>query len=198
MWDSKKASRICLGCVAFGGYDYGKIRKVDCINTIHAALDQGINTFDTAAIYGLGKSEEILGEALRKKREAILITKFGLFKNTNNETVRDLSPDKIPLQAEQSLRRLKRDFIDLYLIHWYDDKTPIDEVISQLVRLQKQGKIKAYGCSNFNRDLIDPIINHVHALQVPYSLGQNEYEDGLQKCHSHQQFTMAYNVLMRG
>lgn len=194
-----KISKICLGCVAFGGYDYGKVEKTDCINTIHAAIDCGINIFDTASIYGLGKSEEILGEALCNKKDALITTKFGLFRGEEGNIFKDLSPKKIQEELEQSLRRLRREYVDLYLIHWYDDITQIDDVISKLFSLKAQGKIRAFGCSNFKLDLMRPIINSISALQVPYNLRQSEYKSCLKTCHeNHELFTMVYNVLLRG
>jgi aryl-alcohol dehydrogenase-like predicted oxidoreductase len=143
------------------------------------ALESGINWIDTAAIYGLGHSEEVVGRLLRDLPESerpYVFTKCGLIwdgKNRMKEPARVLKPESIRRECEASLRRLGLERIDLYQFHWPDDTgTPVEESWSEMDKLVKEGKVRAAGVSNFNVDLLKrcEAIRHVDSLQPPFSL----------------------------
>jgi len=197
-----KFSRVCIGCASFSGYTYGPTTKEDCQRTVRAALEVGVNCFDTADIYGFGRSEEILGESLKASDNAVIITKFGVKRlGDGNDVVKDLNPKEIVERLEHSLKRLRRDFVDIYLMHWHDGKTNLDDVMEVLIHLKTTGKIRAIGCSNFEAPLLAEMhtIQEMGALQMPYNLAQLEHasllRDAFQKKHW---LTMAYNVLLQG
>lgn len=190
---------LCLGCVAFGGYDYGHIDEKDCIDTIHCALDNNITHFDTADIYGLGRSEELLGAALTGIDKVTITTKFGVhFDKHTKSTYKDISPETIRPALEKSLKRLKRETIDQYLIHYNDGKTNVEDVVIVLDKLQVEGKIKKYGCSNFDANLIKQFANKFSVIQMPYNMLQRDTEPILKFCSHRNYETMAYNILGRG
>ncbi|MDR0647476.1 MAG: aldo/keto reductase [Puniceicoccales bacterium] len=190
---------LCLGCVALGGYDYGALDEKTCLDTVYAALDNNITHFDTANIYGLGRSEEILGLALQNRNEIIITTKFGVCWDHNQKTTyKDISSKGIRCALEGSLKRLKRDTIDQYLIHWHDGKTNLSEVVETLDKLKDEGKIKAYGCSNFKEEHMSPFVNKFSIIQMPYNMIQKETEPILRFCAKNNYETMAYNILERG
>src|SRR6266851_2474375 len=127
---SMRVSRIALGTWAIGGWMWGGSNESDVINAIHAALDRGINLIDTAPVYGFGRSEEIVGKALAaggRRKRTVIATKVGL-DWTDGKPFRNASKARIVEEAEQSLRRLRTDVIDLYQVHWPDPHTPITEV----------------------------------------------------------------------
>jgi aryl-alcohol dehydrogenase-like predicted oxidoreductase len=134
-------SRIGLGTWAIGGRDWGGTDEKDGIETIQFAVDQGINLIDTAPIYGLGRSEEIVGKALSggRRDRAVIATKVGL-KAADGQVYRNSSPARIEAEIHESLRRLQTDRIDLYQVHWPDPLVGVEETAAALVKLQKQGK----------------------------------------------------------
>ena len=130
----KKVSRIGLGTWAIGGWMWGGSDEKNAIVTIHHALDKGINLIDTAPVYGFGKSEEIVGKALKlygKRDQIVLATKVGL-NWKDQQLFRDSSKERIKKEIEDSLKRLQVDYIDLYQVHWPDPKTPIAETAEAL------------------------------------------------------------------
>ncbi|MBI5878018.1 MAG: aldo/keto reductase [Chloroflexi bacterium] len=140
-----KVSRLCLGCMTFG-------REIDepaSIPIIQRALDEGVNFFDTANVYGNGASEEITGRALKGVRQSIVLASkvYGQIGKGVND--RGLSRYHIMQAVEDSLRRLQTDHIDLYQVHRWDVETPIEETLRALDDLVKQGKVRYLGCSNF-------------------------------------------------
>ena len=178
---------IGLGAWAIGGsgtsFGWGPQDDNDSIKAIHAALDSGVNWVDTAAVYGFGHSEEVVGKAVRGRRDqALLFTKCGNVKADNGrDAVRDLSPASIRRECEDSLRRLDTDYIDLYQFHWPDDRTgtPIEESWATMRELVKEGKVRYVGVSNFDVALIKRCltVGPVDSLQPPYSLLRREYGD---------------------
>ena len=117
-------SKIGFGCWALGGHGYGDINEKEIHRSIEHALDNGINFFDTADVYGFGKSEEFLGNLPKfKKNKMIIATKVGVSWNKEGEIKKNLDPNYIQLALENSLKRLKVDCIDIYQIHWLDKKT---------------------------------------------------------------------------
>ena len=145
-------SRLCMGGCPMGGYGWGDVQESELIDAVHTALELGINFFDTADTYGLGKSEETLAKALGDKRKDVVIaTKFGV-RVENGKTFYDNSPEYIRLACERSLKRLNTDYIDLYQIHYRDGKTPLKDVVDTLEQLKSEGKIRYYGYSNIHED----------------------------------------------
>ncbi len=154
-----QASVIAAGTWAIGGWMWGGTDEANSIAAIHAALDAGINFVDTAPAYGLGLSEEIVGKALRGRRDkVVLATKCGLvwhvqkgtlfFEQAGRPVYRYLGADSVRYEVEQSLRRLGTDYIDLLQTHWQDATTPIAETMGALLDLKREGKIRAIGVSN--------------------------------------------------
>jgi aryl-alcohol dehydrogenase-like predicted oxidoreductase len=155
-WTDLEVSPLGLGCWAIGGptqfrgsqFGWGEIDEAEAIRAVHAALDGGITFVDTADIYGTGRSERILGQALAGRRDRILVaTKFGLTfdEYTGNMTGRDASPTYIKQACEASLRRLETDYIDLYQFHIGNyDPAAVDPVLETLDELVAEGKIRYY------------------------------------------------------
>jgi len=138
------ASAIGVGCFPFGGF----VSVPDSCRVVDQALDLGVNYFDTANSYGIGKSEEALGVALEGKRQqALIATKFG---NRTGDGPNDIGASRMAIlrACEASLKRLKTDYIDLYQLHWPDHDTPIDETLRALDDLVRAGKVRYIGCSN--------------------------------------------------
>ncbi|MFD2670910.1 aldo/keto reductase [Marinicrinis sediminis] len=148
-------SAVGLGCWAFSGEnqwdDYDDSMS---IQTIHQALDLGINFFDVAPVYGLGHAEKVLGQALKERNvnraDVIIASKVGLVWDAENRVTNNLTKESIMKEIDDSLERLQTDYIDLYQIHWPDPNTPIQETMLALNEVQKSGKIKYIGVSNFS------------------------------------------------
>ena len=154
---NKMVSRLGFGCCPMGGDGWGIADETDLIRAVHTALDYSINFFDTADIYGFGVSEKVLGRALKGKRDKVVIaTKFGA-RREHDKTFYDNSLKWIKQALDLSLYRLQTGYIDLYQIHYWDKKTPIEEILNILSDLQKQGKILAFGVTNI--DLVDKILS---------------------------------------
>src|SRR5579871_4935479 len=143
---SLEVTVVGLGCNNFGW----RIDAQASAATVYAALDAGINFFDTADIYGAGASEEFLGRALGARREHVLIaTKFGM---KMDEQRRGANPAYVKRACDDSLKRLGTDYIDLYQLHQPDEQTPIADTLGALDELVRAGKVREIGCSNFSRD----------------------------------------------
>ena len=150
-----RVSRFCMGGCPMGGYNWGKVQEDEFIGAIHRALDVGVNFFDTADTYGLGQSERTLSKGLGSRRNEVIIeTKFGV-RVDGGKTVYDNSPEYIEEALDGSLHRLNTDYIDIYLIHYRDGVTPIDDVVEKLTHLQEKGKIRYFGLSNIKKEDID-------------------------------------------
>lgn len=148
-------SRFCMGGCPMGGYGWGNTREEDFIEAIHAALDMGVNFFDTADTYGLGQSEKTLAKGLAGHRQDVVIqTKFGVKAQPGNNTVIDNSPAYLRETLEQSLRRLNTDYIDIYVVHYWDQVTPPDDIVAELERQKQAGKIRYFGLSNAQLDAL--------------------------------------------
>ena len=195
---SLSASVIGLGCNNFGG----RVDEAGSIAVIHAALDRGINFFDTADIYGGTKSEEFVGKALRDRRDkAIIATKFGA---RLDETRKGARPEYIKSAVDASLSRLGIETIDLYQLHVPDDETPIADTLGALNELVLEGKVREIGCSNFSPEqLIEADKAAVGAkfvsVQNEYSLFKRDPEGGvLQECAKLGQGFLPYFPLASG
>jgi aryl-alcohol dehydrogenase-like predicted oxidoreductase len=153
------ASAIGLGTWAIGGWMWGGTDEARSVDAIRAAVDEGVTLIDTAPAYGMGVAEEIVGKALEGRRDQIVLaTKCGLVWHTQKGSHffdvdgrpvhRYLGPDSIPYEVEASLRRLRTDRIDLYITHWQDSSTPVEDTMAALLKLKEQGKIRSIGASN--------------------------------------------------
>jgi len=166
-------TRLGMGCWAIGGHGWGQVQEEDSMQAIKCALDNGITFFDTADVYGLGKSEELLAKVLgSSNREVVIASKGGVRWNKNREIWPDISPAYLRLAVENSLKRLKLDCIPLYYIHKPDQVTPIQESVSSLERMKREGKIGAIGLSNFSLDqvLIALQVAPITSIQVRLNL----------------------------
>ena len=171
---------------------------------IDAALEAGINLFDTAPVYGFGRSETILGEALKNVRDKVIIaTKCGLrWKSEDLKTLyNDLKPASVREEVEASLRRLNTDMIDIYQIHWPSKDDAIEATMEELAKLKDEGKIKAIGVSNFSTSLLKEALNvtDVDSIQPRYNLLEPEAdEDLLPFCLKENIGVLAYSPLSSG
>lgn len=185
-----RVSRLAFGCEALGGYDWGKVDDQESIAAVRRALDLGINFFDTADVYGLGRSEEMLSRALgARRREVVIATKFGinweLYPGGGRaRTFRDSSPKRVVEALEGSLRRLKLDSIPLYQVHWADPDVSVRDTMEALVKCQEQGKIQHIGYSNATCKALYEAhqIHQLASLEVPYNLGDRTIEEGTIPC----------------
>ena len=199
-------SEIGLGAWAIGGGDYafgwGPQEDADSIAAIHEALDAGVNWIDTAPVYGLGRSEDVVGRAVRGIRsEVILATKCGLVWNAKGRVNNILTAAFVRSEAEGSLRRLQTDYIDLYQIHWPDPEADVDQAWRTMAELVQEGKVRYIGVSNFSAAQMDAVsaIHPVASLQPPYSLLQREIEQKqMPYCGENGIGIIAYSPLQSG
>ena len=176
---------VGYGSWAIGGsgwqFAWGKQNDNDSVAAIHRALELGVNWIDTAAVYGLGHSEEVVARALASwgNSRPYVFTKCGLRWDAQGQTRRVLTADSIRRECEDSLRRLNVEAIDLYQIHWpVEDAHELEEGWSTMAQLQREGKVRWIGVSNFNIDQMERIeaIAPITSLQPPYSLVHPEVE----------------------
>ncbi len=186
------ASAVGLGTWAIGGWMWGGTDETESISAIQASLDAGVTLIDTAPAYGLGRSEEIVGKALAGRRDkAVIATKCGLVWHTDKgrhffdqggkPVHRYLGRDAIFHEVEESLRRLGTDYIDLYITHWQDPTTPIEETVRALEDLKTSGKIRAIGASNVSALELEAYIaaDGLDAIQERFSMIDREIESEL-------------------
>ncbi|MBU5258194.1 aldo/keto reductase [Bacillus pumilus] len=195
---------IGLGTNAVGGHNlFPNLSEDAGRELVETALDQGVNFLDSAFIYGLGRSEELIGEIIAKRggRENLVLATKGAHKEVNGQIELDNSRDFLREQVENSLKRLQTDYIDLYYMHFPDGRTPLEEVAGTLKELKDEGKIRAIGASNldfeqlqaFNRD------GYLDVLQSEYSLLKREAEqDLLPYCVEHRISFIPYFPLASG
>jgi aryl-alcohol dehydrogenase-like predicted oxidoreductase len=202
---------VGFGSWAVGGggwsYGWGPQDDAESIATMRHAVDLGINWIDTAAIYGLGHSEEVVGRLLRdipQSRRPLIFTKCGMAfeKDRMAEPQRTLKPDSIRRECEASLRRLGVERIDLYQFHWPDETgTPIEDSWATMVKLIEEGKVRAGGVSNFDVNLLERCekIRHVDSLQPPFSLiNRSVAANEIPWCASHNTGVICYSPMQSG
>ena len=188
-------SVVCLGSWSIATKDFfwdGQDRA-DSVATVHAALDAGINFFDTAPAYGDGDSEEILGEALGARRSSVVVA-------TKVRPV-DLEPERLRKSCETSLRALRTDYIDLYQIHWPNHAIPLEPTYRTLQELQREGKIRHVGVSNFGASYLGEFsrLGRAESNQLPYSLLWRAVEFDIQPlCAAGEMSILCYSPLAQG
>jgi aryl-alcohol dehydrogenase-like predicted oxidoreductase len=196
-------SRVAIGTWAIGGWMWGGTDEMESISTIRAALDHGIDVIDTAPVYGFGRSEEIVGKAIAEghlRNRVVIATKVGL-EWKDGSVFRNASRGRIMREVEDSLRRLRTDYIDVYQVHWPDPIVPIEETATAMQILFKQGKIRAIGVSNFSLEQMQRFrsVAPLHVLQSPYNLFEREVEtELLPYCRKNSIATFGYGALCRG
>lgn len=217
------ASIVAFGAWAIGGWMWGGADEQDAVDAVHAALDVGMNFIDTAPIYGFGASEELIGRALRGKRDrAFIATKCGMvwgpeladkgeFKfNSDDQRINPkgqtevriyLDPASIRRELELSLQRLQTDHIDLYQTHWQEGTTAIAETMGELEKMRSEGKIRAIGCSNATTAQMEEYrgAGRLDSDQEKYSMLDRDLEESnLAYCDEHGIAFLAYSPLARG
>jgi aryl-alcohol dehydrogenase-like predicted oxidoreductase len=198
-----RVARVALGTWAMGGWMWGGTDESASVATIRAALDQGINLIDTAPVYGFGVSEEIVGQALGLaglRARAVIATKVGL-EWRDGKIYRNATRARIMQEIDDSLRRLRTDYIDIYQVHWPDPLVPIEETAEAMRTLYEQGKIRAIGVSNFSVAQMERFrrVAPLHVLQSPYNLFERAIEAQiLPYCRANNIATFGYGALCRG
>ncbi|MFC0269543.1 aldo/keto reductase [Kushneria aurantia] len=196
-------SRIALGTWAIGGWMWGGTDEKQSIDTVQSAVARGITCIDTAAVYGFGESERLVGKALKEggiRDRVVLATKCGLNWNDNGP-YRDASRARIEREVDDSLKRLQSDYIDLYQLHWPDPTVEVEEAATVLRELRERGKIRAVGVSNFSVEQMRAFekVCPLSTVQPPYNLFERDIErDILPAAREDGVGTLTYGALCRG
>lgn len=210
-----EVSTVIFGAWAIGGWWWGPQDDEESIKAIHAAIDAGITTIDTAPMYGAGHSEEVVGKAIKGRRDEVVIaTKCGLvWDRTDGEfsfhsdelggidVYKCLKPESIKNECETSLKRLGVDVIDLYQPHWPDSTTPLEDTMSALLDLQQEGKIKTIGVCNFTPQMMATCLEsgRIESDQPLYNLIQRDIEKEIVPfCIENQMGLIVFSPLAQG
>lgn len=208
---------LAFGAWAIGGWMWGGADSKEAVRAIETAVDHGMTTIDTASVYGFGLSEELVGKAIKGKRDKVqILTKFGMswdgkhgeffFESKDNsgkpiKIYRHSSKEKVLRDCDDSLRRLKTDYIDLFQIHWADATSPVSETMEALEILINNGKIKAGGVCNYSVDLLKEAVStfNLTSNQVPFSMvNRNIEKETVPYCIENNIGILAYSPLQRG
>ena len=197
-----RVSKLCLGTWGIGGAGWDSYSDESRMDAIKAALDCGINFIDTAPAYNAGKAECYVGETLsklKKRREVVISTKCGN-KFVDGKYLRCGSKESILKQCDESLKNLKTDYIDIYLVHWPDPDVELEETIDVVSTLKKEGKILHAGVSNFSKEQIEEAQKYckIEAFQPQYSLADRKDEKLIRWAHEQGLGIMTYGTLGGG
>ncbi len=213
-----KVSPIAFGAWAIGGWMWGGADQKEGMDAVKTSLEMGMTTIDTAPVYGFGRSEELIGKALKgvPRENYQILTKYGLnwethegqfhfdtkdFEGNPIRIYRWSAKHRIKKECEDSLRRLNTDYIDLYQIHWYDPTTPISETMEAVLELIDEGKVRAAGVCNYNVSQVEEAQNVLFLVsnQVPYSLVHRNIEkDVIPQALKNGMSILPYSPLQRG
>ena len=200
-----KVSVVGYGAWGIGGKPFWSTEgEESSIRSIEKAIDLGINFYDTAPVYGFGYSEELLGRALQLRRKDVIIaTKCGLVweKEELKAISKKANRESISEEIDLSLKRLRTDYIDLYQVHWPDESTDIEETMNTLLQIQKEGKIRYIGVSNYSVDQMEESLKYgqIVSLQPMYSmLERDEEKDRLPFCIENKIGVICYSPLASG
>ena len=197
-----RVSKLCLGTWGIGGAGWDSYSDESRMDAIKAALECGINFIDTAPAYNAGKAECYVGETLsklKKRREVVISTKCGN-KFVDGKYLRCGSKESILKQCDESLKNLKTDYIDIYLVHWPDPNVPMEETMDALNQLKKEGKILHAGVSNFSKEQIEEAQKYckIEAFQPQYSLADRKDEKLIRWAYEQGLGIMTYGTLGGG
>lgn len=213
-----KLSVITFGAWAIGGWMWGSSNRADAIEAIRKSYEMGVTSIDTAPVYGQGDSEEIVGEAIKNipRNKVQVLTKFGMRWDITKGTLsyQSLDSNGKPIdiykyagkdgvieECENSLRRLRTDYIDLYQIHWHDVTTPISETFEAVEKLIQQGKVRYVGVCNYRPEQMQEAEKTLQILsnQIPYSMVNRKIEaETVPYCIEQNKSILAYSPLERG
>ncbi len=213
-----RVTPIAFGAWAIGGWMWGGAEDADALKALRTSYDLGITTIDTAPVYGFGKSEELIGKAMIDipRHSYQILTKYGLnwqtqqgeyfFDTIDNQgkpvkVYKYSGKARVIQECEDSLRRLKTDYVDLLQIHWADATTPISETMEAVVTLIKQGKVRAAGVCNYNVNQVEEALTTVRLVsnQVPYSMINRGIEkDVVPQAIEEKMGIIPYSPLQRG
>jgi aryl-alcohol dehydrogenase-like predicted oxidoreductase len=212
-----EVSILAFGAWAIGGWLWGGADAREAVKAIETAIDNGMTSIDTASVYGFGLSEELVGKAIKGKRDKVqILTKFGMSWNdkkgqfyfsTRDNSGKDVdiyryaSKEKVISDCDDSLKRLGTDYIDLFQIHWSDPTTPVSETMEALEILINKGKIRTGGVCNYSLDLMKEAVKTINLTsnQVPYSMVNRNIENEIVPfCIENNIGILAYSPLQRG
>ncbi|MCH2372587.1 MAG: aldo/keto reductase [Planctomycetes bacterium] len=206
-------SEVGFGCWQLGGRGWGKYSLGEVVASIEEALDAGINLFDTAPVYGFGVSEELLGKTLAPRaNDVVVVTKGGLVWDDTGNVRHDASPESLRTQLEASLKRLRREKLQVYLLHWPDERVPLAESIDALEAFRQEGLVDVCGLSNVTLDQLHGVQARcpgtVNTLELPLNVLEryaNEFDgvtqdlpELLDTANRDDLGVIAFDVLARG
>jgi myo-inositol catabolism protein IolS len=200
--DGPTVSRLGLGCYPLGGHGWGAWDQEEAVAAVKIAVDSGVTLFDTADVYGLGRSETLLREALGPRlQDVVVASKGGVAWDDRGRTRRDSSPAYLRTAVEGSLRRLGLERIGLYYLHWKDEVTPLADSVAELVRMQEEGKIEFVGLSNVSSEdvMLSCKTRRIHAVQTRANILHSEgVEELAQACREVESTLVFWGALNDG